>query len=464
MQNQIRTIRIVSLCVCCLCLWDSPARSQRVALGSDREYRMYVLRQIDSLLEQKYVLPDKATEFARSFHTLWSSGAFDSTGEPKEFAERVTARLRKITGDQHIFFRMVESSDLGEKPESALHHPVRYYRLRVKENTGFSRLEWLDGNIGLLELRRFNAFSEAKQKMVAAMTFLSNANAIILDLRENGGGSGDYLSSYFLTHPTQLTGWYSREDNYLTEFWTLGDVGTTRQTDVPLFVLTSQRTFSAAESFAYDMKVRKRAVLIGEPTKGGAHSVDLFKIGNQFEIYIPTERAVNPVTGGNWEGTGVMPDVAVPAATAFDTALILARKAGETFAQMKEAKLRRAIAEMELHLQRAQECYGKLESEAGTVALDSMFSVAKGSGFLTEFFVDVLAYNFTSKGQEPILHAILEKNTEFFPRSPTAYETLAYAFFRNCDKEQAIANYEKVLALDPVNRNAAAMIHRLRQK
>ena len=93
------------------------------------------------------------------------------------------------------------------------------------------------------------------------MKFLGNANAIIIDLRENGGGSEDYLSSYFLTYPTQLNSWYSREDDFLTEYWTFQDIGVKRLVDVPLFILTSKRTFSASESFAYDMKVRKEPQL-----------------------------------------------------------------------------------------------------------------------------------------------------------------------------------------------------------
>jgi hypothetical protein len=420
-----------------------------------------MLRQIDSLLERTYVFPDKAKEFAESFHGLWKSGAYDSTVNPKEFAERVTADLRVITGDQHVLFRVVESSAIGERTESALHHPVRYYQLRIKENTGFSKLEWLEGNIGLLDLRRFNSLAEAKKMITAAMTFLSNANAIIIDLRENGGGSGDYLSSYFLSHPTQLTGWYSREDDHLTESWTSGDIGADRLTAVPLFLLTSKRTFSAAESFVYDMKVRKRATLIGEPTKGGAHSVDLFKVGGTFEMYIPTARAINPVTGGNWEGTGVLPDVIVPAAAAFDTALVLAREAGKAFGALKEAQLKRAVDEMQIQMENAERLYRNHQPVAAKASLDSVFSTGRNFGLITEFFVSVLAYNFTAKGVEPILYAILEKNIELFPRSPTAYEALAYACFRNGDNKRAIENYRKVVELDPDNRDAAAMIRRL---
>ncbi len=133
---------------------------------------------------------------------------------------------------------------MGEKTESSLHHPIRYHRLGIKENNGFSKLEWIEGNIGYLDIRRFYLISDIREMVNAAMKILSNADVIIIDLRENGGGSGDYLSSYFLEHPTQLNSWYSREDDFLTEVWTSQEIGVERLTEVPLFLLTSKRTFS----------------------------------------------------------------------------------------------------------------------------------------------------------------------------------------------------------------------------
>ena len=173
---------------------------------SDRPSRDGVLRKIADLLESKYVLAEKSKGFADEFRTKCASGAYASFSDAKEFAAKVTADLITITGDKHLNFRVVEASDVGEKAASPLHHPVRYYRLRDKENTGVTKLEWIEPNIGYLELRRFYSFDQAKDLILAAMRFLAGANAIIIDVRENGGGSGDYLSSYFLSYPTQLSG------------------------------------------------------------------------------------------------------------------------------------------------------------------------------------------------------------------------------------------------------------------
>lgn len=107
------------------------------------------------------------------------------------------------------------------------------------------------------------------------------------------------------------------ESDFLKEFWTTEEIVGEQRTDVPIFLLTSEITFSAAEMFAYDLQVRNRATLVGDSTGGGAHSVGLYQIDDLFEIYVPTERAINPVTSGNWEGAGVIPDVVVPSETAW---------------------------------------------------------------------------------------------------------------------------------------------------
>ncbi len=431
---------------------------------SDNDYKVKVLQKIEDLLETKYVIPEMANKYAEEFKKKYEGGSYEAYTNSKEFSEKITADLINITKDKHFHFRVIEASDIGEKTESALHHPVRYHRLGIKENKGFSKLEWIEGNIGYLDIRRFYYFADVKALITGAMQFLSNADAIIIDIRENGGGSGDYLSSFFLKYPTQLNSWYSREEDFLSEFWTSKEIGMEPLTEVPLFLLTGNRTFSASESFAYDMKARERAVIIGDSTKGGAHSVDQYKIDDQFEIYIPTSRAVNPVTGDNWEGTGVVPDILVPSASALDTAIVLAKKAGAEFAKKKEAKLKPAVDEMEKYLKNAETLFKENKNMDAEKALEKLFQIAEKHYLINEFFMDVLAYNYLNPESEHILYGILKKKIEFFPKSAGAYETLAYAYYKNNKKEPAVKYYKKVLALDPDNRNALKMINRLQNE
>jgi tetratricopeptide (TPR) repeat protein len=209
------------------------------------------------------------------------------------------------------------------------------------------------------------------------------------------------------------------------------------------------------------MKSRKRATIVGEPTKGGAHSVDLFGIDDQFEFYISTSRAVSPVTGGNWEGTGVIPDIRVPAAAALDAAVVEAKKAAEAYGGGKDAGLKKAVEEMQTLADNAAKLYREGKKEAADAALDSLFKIAQNNGLVSQFFLEVFAYNFQSAQDEQMLLAILKKNIEFFPESFTAYELLASVYASRGNKELALRYFQKVLTLDPGNRNAAKMIKEL---
>jgi hypothetical protein len=430
----------------------------------DTKYKDSILQKVDSLLIKKYVLAEKAEAYSDEFKKMIESGQYDSFRDPNEFAKKVTADLVKITDDKHFSFRLIKPSETGEKTEGSLRHPIRYHILGINENMGFTKLEWIEGNIGYLDIRRFYTFADVKDMIIGAIKFLSRANAIIIDLRENGGGSGDYLSSYFLEYPTQLTGWYSREDNFLTEFWTTEDIGVEPLTDVPLFLITSRRTFSASESFAYDMKVRTRAVIVGDSTKGGAHSVDLYNINDQFEIYIPTVRAINPISGTNWEGTGVIPDIIVPKENALDTTIVLARKAGLEYAKGKETRFKLAVKKVQIQIDSAEKLFQEKKSEDAEKALDLFFKIAEDHDLVNEFFIDVLAYNYRSPKDEDILYAILKKKIALYPESPSAYESIAYAYYNNGKKELAITYFESVIQLEPNNRNAKNMIKRIREK
>jgi hypothetical protein len=451
------SLAILVLIIGCL----SPVFAQRPPSLKDKAYRDGVLRKIADIVESKYVLADKAKGFADEFRAKSASGAYDAPADAKGFAEKVSADLIAITHDKHLNFRVIVPSDVGEKAAGSLHHAVRYYRLRGRENAGFTKLEWIEPGVGYIDLRRFYSFDQAKEMAVAAMTFLANARAIIIDVRENGGGSGDYLSSYYLPYPTQLSGSFSRQTGTLTEIWTRRDIGMAPRLDVPLFVLTGPNTFSAAEYFAYDMQAMKRATLVGEPTKGGAHSVDVFGIDDQFEFTISTERAVSPVTGGNWEGTGVIPDIRVPAASALDAALVEARKAAEAYGRDKDMGLKDAVEEMQTLADDAARLSREGKDKDADAALDSLLERARQSGLLSQFFLEVFAYNFQSPQDERMLFAVLEKNVELFPQSFTASDLLASVYASRGKTDLALKYYRMVLDLDPGNRNAAKMIKEL---
>ena len=192
------------------------------------------------------------------------------------------------------------------------------------DNFGIRRVERLDGNVGYLDLHRVADPANAGPAIQAAMELVGGTYALIVDLRKNGGGSPGGVTvwcSYLLPEePAHLNDIFSADTGETRQFWSLPYVPGTRYVDRPVYVLTSRRTFSGGEDFCYTLQALGRAELIGETTGGGAHPTRGFPISQAVHIGIPFARSINPVTGTNWQGTGVVPDIAVPEAEAYDVA------------------------------------------------------------------------------------------------------------------------------------------------
>jgi len=224
-------------------------------------------------------------------------------------------------------------------------------------NFGFEKVERLPGNVGYIDLRGFQPAQFGAETVVAAMNFLANTDALIIDLRRNGGGEPAMvalISSYlFGPEPVHLNDLYFRPDNSTRQWWTLPYVPGKRYGEKKeVYVLTSNRTFSAAEEFTYNLKNLKRATIVGETTGGGAHPGGPRRINEHFGIWVPSGRAINPITKTNWEGTGVKPDVDVPADQALKVAHIAAlKKVLERVAEPERKNaISRAIASAEKEL------------------------------------------------------------------------------------------------------------------
>lgn len=293
--------------------------------------RRQVLEESAALLEERYVYADRGRELARELRSDSQSAQWRTIGDPRKFAEAVTRYLREESGDGHLALDFSESA-LPEDTEAAeadysAAEMERWYGRHL--NHGFEKVERLEGNIGYLDLRVFAPTEMAGDVAAAAMTLLAQSDALIVDLRNNGGGHGamaHLIAAYLLDGSREMSGSYNRPLDEHTRNTTPAWVpGRRYGADKPLYILTSARTFSAAEGFAYDLQALDRAVIVGEPSGGGAHPFEYRRVHPHFVLSLAEARSINPITGGNWQGTGVTPDVRVRADRALEKALELAR-------------------------------------------------------------------------------------------------------------------------------------------
>jgi len=282
------------------------------------------------LLRANYVFPDQAERAATAIGARLEAGEYDHLDEIT-LTERLTRDLQEITGDRHLGVRLGGGPgpprERVPEPEEPRDHEARRLAMRQRgrlDNFGIRRVERLDGNVGYLDVRRVAMPANAGPAITAAMELVAGTYALLLDLRHNHGGSPEGVvvwCSYLLDErPTHLNDIFHADTGETRQFWGLPYVPGTRYLERPVYVLTSGHTFSGGEDFAYTLQALGRAQVIGETTGGGAHPTRPFPISAAVHIGIPFARSINPVTGTNWQGTGVVPDVAVPEAEAYDVA------------------------------------------------------------------------------------------------------------------------------------------------
>jgi hypothetical protein len=283
-----------------------------------------VVERLADIMYNNYVYPEKGAAMKDLLMSNLNKGIYSELTDPKALCRALEADLRSVMNDKHL--RVAYDPTRVE----AIRNRDPYGGRKPLANHGFEEVKVLEGNIGYLDLRGFTDIRFAEEVALPAMAKLIEADAIIFDLRKNGGGSPSmirFICSYLFSEATHLNTFYWRPSNTFTETWSdPGMVGKTRP-NVPIYILTSSYTFSAAEEFAYDLKHLKRATVIGEVTGGGAHPGGPMVITGGFYVNVPQGRAINPVTKTNWEGTGVKPHIEVPADEALQRAIDLARKA-----------------------------------------------------------------------------------------------------------------------------------------
>ena len=304
-----------------------PPGASVVGFEIDAATRVRVIEGAAAKLNELYVFPGIALDMGESLVYRQQRGEYDSVNDGAEFAGLLTRHLREVNNDLHLRVNFVPFR-MPDRPSGPNPAAAAQYRTQMEQiNCGFEKVERLPNNVGYLKFNMFANPDVCGPTASAAMNFLANVDAIIIDLRQNGGGDPKmvaFVSSYLFVEPTHLNDLWTRSTDTTRQHWTLPYVPGKRLGDKPVYVLTSRRTFSGAEEFSYNLKSLGRATIVGETTGGGAHPVRGVRIDDRFLIGVPFARAINPITKTNWEGTGVEPDVKVPAAEALSTAQELA--------------------------------------------------------------------------------------------------------------------------------------------
>ena len=308
------------------------AQAEQPDLTIDAATRTQVIDTILKRLNESYVFPEVAKKMELSIRDRVAKKEYDQITSATQFATKLTTDLQAVSNDKHLRVRYSNEAipERGPRPEPTAEEREQRKRDLNWMNHGFAKVERMPGNIGYIEFLNFMDEELGADTVAAAMNFVNNTDALIIDMRRNGGGNPAMVAlvcSYlFGPEPVHLNDLYWREGNRTDEFWTKKEVSGKRYLNKDVYVLTSKRTFSGAEEFTYNLKNLKRATIIGETTGGGAHPGGGFRISEHFGMFVPTGRAISPITKTNWEGTGVTPDVMVAADQALLTARLLALK------------------------------------------------------------------------------------------------------------------------------------------
>ncbi len=297
----------------------------------DAAMRTTVLEAIAQKLADEYAFPDVAQKIQTDIQNRLSASGYQDVKSGTQLAATLTTQLQTLSSDLHlkVHFSPAILPHLAPQTEIPPEELALQQQQGALRNFDFNRVERLRGNVGYLELFSFEPPEFAGAVAAAAMQFLANTSALIIDLRYNRGGSASMvalLTSYLLPpYPAvHLTDLHWPQQDRTQQSWTLPYLEGPRYLDKPVYVLIGPETFSAAEEFAYNLKHLERALIVGETTAGGANPGAGFRLHDHFWMFVPTGQAISIATGDNWEGSGVLPNFKVPVELSLKTAQLLA--------------------------------------------------------------------------------------------------------------------------------------------
>lgn len=380
---------------------------------------------VDSLTNQiikYYVNKDAAIKMNSYLKKRLKEGHYNNIKDPHALAGALTSDILFINRDEHFHleYNPQMANELLGNIDDVPKMVAEKLRQEKEKNFGFKKVEILNGNIGYLEISGFSRLNKySKATADAALKMLSNSRAIIIDLRYGIGGSPDmvnHIISHFFRNPTHVADIYIRSENTTLPYWTVPDSTYGPLIDIPIYVLTSYKTFSAAEGLTYELQCLKRATIVGETTRGGAHTVTYRPLSSGFICDIPFGRATSPVTKRNWEKIGVTPDIKVPAERALEVAEIKIFE--DAFSKTKDSA---EIKSLKWQLDLIQSINHPIQLDTATynsfTGLYGAYAISYASG--------VLYYQKTGKAKFPLIPM-----TSSMMR-PKGNDTFTVEFFKN---------------------------------
>lgn len=363
MNKPLRSVRLpcVAICIALFAQQGYALKLKPVSADDtvDASSRAQIVNALADKMRDLYVLPEVGERAGKMLKQKLTEGGYDSLKYAVGLASELTRDVQTISHDLHL--RVDYGKPLYPSPDNVptVDEKTTEIKQLLSMNFGVGTAEKLPGNVGYLSMQAFTLPKYAAKPIAVAMSRLADSAALIIDMRQNGGGEPKtvaLLSSYLFDKRTHLCDGYGRDGKRKEQFWTTEKVsGVKFDQKKPVYVLISSRTFSAAEEFSYNLKILKRATLVGEVTGGGAHSGDYRRLTDNFYAFIPETRAVNPITKSNWEGTGVEPDIPASALTALLVAqkLVIQTLSATEKDPQKMRVLRKRLSELDSQLAHA---------------------------------------------------------------------------------------------------------------
>lgn len=422
-----------------------------------QESKKEMILEVCKLLKEHYVYPDMAAIICDILQKSLENGRYDDAVNLDIFTNKLNEDFRRVTNDQHLESWLTNRTYKGEPNiNDIITSSFGFISRNKKNNFGISKVELLEGNVGYIEFISFKPLPNPESERIirSAMDFLSNCDALVIDLRNNRGGHTnmrEFIASYFFNKPTQLSSTYSRKTSSTYESFTVKNFYSQRLVDVPLYILTSKRTISAPEIFAYDLQALKRAIIVGEVTAGSVNSGRILTIKNSINLLIATGYTMNPITKTNCEGKGVQPDVEVSSENALEKALELAKVAAEGHREKKEKMVyeysKKFRSQLEVVEEQVEKDIDKAEEMLGKI-IQHFYDIE----FMTPYILLDLGDWYLKKDQVNMAIIILKQGPLYYSglmEMHIFYKYLAEAYLKIDDKKNAIKCYLEYLELFP---------------